>query len=435
MRWCALLVAAVLWVGAGAAQADEFDGSWWYEEQGVAQVRAEGITGAGVPVAVVGQRISSDLPVLSSARLRVHEPSFCREYPSNYHDLSATDPKNTQMTWAATNMVALIVGNGHGSGGRVSVSGVAPGADVRFYATGVYSGEYHDMCDDPAGATARAIVQAVDDGARIIVLEDPGRIEPDRDAAAAVAYALHEKVILVAPAYPGTTTAWISGLNGVVAVWRSGPDGPWPQERSIDPPSRITVTAPGSMLLLQGGIIKSEGWADTCVMGGEEFAPALVGGMLADVAQKWPEATNHQLVQSLVRNTGRDDHDLVYDDLVGYGAVDLQHMLRTDPTQYENVNPLVVPDDGQELGLTAQDISDAQRPVWVDKGATPRPTSSPTSASPGPSPDLSSGPGSAGVPVWVWLGGAGLVVTGLVAFITYRVRRRTGHQQDQRGTQ
>jgi len=412
-----VLVAVVLVCsGAGAAQAAPPDppgyptinGNWWYEQQGVPQAQAQGITGKGVPVAVIERGISPNLAVLSDAHLTIHEPSFCRV--GYYSDgkyvttVPATYDGDTEATWGGSNAVAFIAGNGRDAYGGVSVPGVAPGADIRFYATGIPSDTVGEcsLADHSAygSATARAIVQAVDDGARIISLTFTD-FAPTHQFSQAMAYALHKKVVLVVPS-EGKNYSWIQRLNGVVTVRAGSQDG-W----GLGSSSPVTVGAPGVGLIVLGEM----DWTTDNNWDSSEFPVPLVAGMLADVAQRWPGATNDQLIQTLIRNTApklpQDDGGN------GYGVVDLPQMLQVDPTQYPDQNPLIVPDDHQKYGLTVADIRTAERPAWAD----PMRTATPAVAPPGRH-RFAGG--------WAWragLGGAVVVLAVVVGFFGFRVRR------------
>lgn len=274
------------------------------------------------------------------------------------------------------------------------------------------------LCGAFADAQAMAIVQAVDDGARIILLRHTV-MEPSSMMSDAVAYALREKVIVVAAAtnWGPAQSRWVGGLNGVVSVEAAYPDGR-PHGIGDPEPQSVTVTAPG-VASTQGGHDdgRNGSWALQWYDTGPEVAATLVAGILADAAQKWPQATNNQLVESLIRSPKPGVHELVDDPATGYGAVSLARLLEVDPTGYDDVNPLVVSDDGQDLGLTAQDISDARRPVWSDPAPTvaAEPTASP---SPAPSPGS-----SGGVRGWVWWATAALAL--VVAFgLACRARAR-----------
>ncbi len=429
-----LMSAVAVWSGAGPVQADD-EYNWWYEALGVPQAQAQGITGEGVPVAVIDWGIDPGMSLLSGAHLTVREPSFCMETQwyadvnqrrtgAGYSALKmpAAYDGLTQGTYRGTNTVARLVGNGRAPHGQTGVSGISPGADIRFY--GVLDAMLlvadQPYCGAFADAQAMAIVQAVDDGARIILLQDE-KMELSSMESAALAYALHEKVIVVAPiqrpgSRPESSQAW--GLNGVVSVEAAYLDGRPHGISSTAPPS-VTLTAPGESSA-QGGYNKGRsgdgswdiGWYDT----GPGVAATLVAGMLADAAQKWPQATNHQLVQSLIR-TGPDGQVPIHDPKTGYGAASLLHLLEIDPTRYEDVNPLVVPDDGQPHGMTALDIADAQRPVWADP--PPPATAAPAASL---SPAFSSGSPS-GAWAWVCWVAAALAMSVALALALALVRR------------
>lgn len=397
LAWCLVTGAALVCSGSSAARAD-YDGDWWYDTLGVAQAQDQGITGVGVPVAVIDLGIDPEMAVLADARLTVREPSFCMDTqwyadwkqqaqgaPDPVPEMRAAYDGVTETTLAGTNTVAWLVGNGKAPNGNAGVSGVAPGADIRFYAVDNAAAMpgVEPRCT-VVDAKAMAIVEAVDEGARIILLAR-ATIPPSSMVAEAVAYALHEDVVVVVPVedtVESLHTRWIGGLNGVIAVQGAAEDGrPLAAEDDPAPPS-VTVTGPVSALA-QGGYYAGGSWDDQVYYSGPVVAATLVSGILADAAQKWPDATNKQLIQSLIRNTGPTSHELAYNPTTGYGSANLLRMLETDPTGYDDTNPLIVPDDGQELGLTAQDIRHGDRPAWADQ--VPR-----ASALPSPSPELQS---------------------------------------------
>ncbi|MCL2091329.1 MAG: S8 family peptidase [Micrococcales bacterium] len=385
-------VVLLMWSGAGVAWAADPDDAWdewrydWYEEQQVTQAQAEGITGQGVPVAVIDQGIWSDLPELAGAHLTVREPSFCEE--EALKSKGEEPHPAAQPVWGGTYQAVFIAGNGRGADGRESVRGIAPGADIRFYAVGGVVSGYYFRCTGNPEVTARAIVQAVDDGARIISLYDQG-VRADRQIAQAVAYAVHEKVVVVVPSTSVTGGTWIQALNGVVSVGGFSKHGWW-----FGASPTTTVGAPGVGLLLP--VAPGENLDHPNINNSLEVPAALVAGMLADVAQKWPEATNDQLIQTLIANAatqpppppGSETHWAYQPH--GYGLANLPQMLAVDPTQYPDANPLIVPDDGRKHGLTDEDIRTAQRPAWAPLLPSAEPT-------PGPAPSSTDG-----LPRWMW---------------------------------
>ncbi|MCL2455343.1 MAG: S8/S53 family peptidase [Micrococcales bacterium] len=400
----------------------ETDGLWWYTDQRVDHALSVGATGSGVRVAVIDDTLSPDLNMFSDATISIHEPSFCNRIDGS--PIPATERTLSPGSHHGTNIVAMLVGNGKGVDGRVAPKGVAQRTDLWFYSANCayyYSQDTHAYSRDPV---AHAIVQAVDDGARIVLIS-VAPVLPDPVVRESVAYALREGVIIITRhADQQSNLDWLSGLNGVLTVQGTGPDGqvPAPGTTGIWPSrGKITVTAPGAHLLLQGD--RSEhSWLPTTIGHGTSYAAALVAGMLASVASQHPEATNAQLIHSLIENTRTEGREPGYSPADGYGQASLPNMVRVNPTQYPDVNPLIVPDDGLEPGLTAEDIADAPRPAW----AGPAPTSIPT-APPTPSHTATSVPEPVepdGVPVWVIVGVLLLTVaTAVVVVVALRATR------------
>lgn len=59
--------------------------------------------------------------------------------------------------------------------------------------------------------------------------------------------------------------------------------------------------------------------------------------------QKYPDATGNQMIQSLLHNTGSEDHPLEFDanDGFGYGTASLTRVLAADPLQYPDESSLL----------------------------------------------------------------------------------------------
>jgi subtilisin family serine protease len=264
----------------------------------------------------------------------------------------------------ATNVVSLIVGTGAGEAGSVGVKGVAPDASVIFYRVG-RTGDIR--CDDASGAEGHgasvglAIDAAIDAGADIISLSLS--FGPGAGVLEAVARGVGLGVIFVTALDnqdgPIGLPPWSSELNGGVGVQaidssvavlthEIGFEG----ERVPNTDPHVDVVAPGVGILFQG--TAEAGWAGQRLASGTSLATPIVAGFLAVTAQKYPQATSNQLLQSLIHNTGAGDHELTYDpnQLLGYGVASLTQMLKVDPTTYPDVNPLFEPDgepDAEEV--------------------------------------------------------------------------------------
>jgi len=180
--------------------------------------------------------------------------------------------------------------------------------------------------------------------------------------------------------------------NGVVSVQAIDSTGKIQSTRGVPNVNPLTdVAAPGVGILAQGNLL-DEAWEQTDIINGTSTATPIVAGFLALVKQKYPKATGNQLIQTLIHNTGRSDHPLGIDPAheTGYGVASVTHMLKVDPTQYPDVNPLISTSPGQSP--TAAQIAGTASGT---ASAVPNRTESP-------------------VPVWLQLG---LIVGGVLALI------------------
>jgi len=371
-----------------------------------------------VTVAVIDASITPSLPVLQGADVQIMNGgrSLCKD-PDTGANLPATGEALTFSTSHGSNVVATIVGTGVGFEGQPSVRGIAPDATVKFYAIGSPAGNLRNtaMC----GGLGSAIVQAVNDGAKIISTQTSGPISAWTRQE--VAWALNQGVVIVSslPSQPGDLAS-IGELNGTVGVQAVGVDGQVMGEgtsRGPYPVRKITVAAPGVGILLQGDL-STHDWVPTRLGAGTSFATPIVAGVLAVVWSAHPEATPNQLLQVLVAHAVPGDPAVV-----GHGTVNLVGMVADDPTGYPDVSPLIVPEAKFREDLSAADIAGA---------FSPDPFATAPTATVSPSPDSSGSSGAdvtAGVPGWVWVVVAVVVVllgAGVVVAVVVVARRGRG---------
>lgn len=390
------------------------DGYWYYEDYGVAEAAAAGYDGSGVKVAVIDMQLNPKVPQLSTTNLTVHNPSFCADFPDAKKTVKATTT-DYSAGYHGNDMVGLIGGNGVGKGGKAAQLGVAQGADITFYSAKLYfQMNYYDcpILGDPDGdrdeGIAAAVNAAIDDGNDIIMIA-MGNAGGNDNLFAAVARAVRENIVIVA-ARPNSHTVGtyvdIYNMNGVVTVQAMERDGKV-QAASVVADRSIDVVGPGVGILGNSGSFNT--FAETS---GTSNAAAITAGFLAIVKSKYPDADGAQLIQSLIRNTGVDDHELSHDpqNYTGYGAVSLRHMLANDPTQYESVNPLLDPED-----------FDRPTKAEIYGSATAAP------GAPAVDPDASGDPAPAAVISPLLLAGGGLVgllvLGGIIALVIVLVRR------------
>lgn len=412
--WSAAAICALAFGGASAASADEVvPGDWYVETWGVQESLDAGNDGAGVHVAVIDTQFNPEVPTLQGADLTI-APSIC------YDESGAPAPAATDSLEAAhgTNSVSLVAGSGAGYPGQTGVRGAAPRATVTAYAAGYTrpgfgAGLFNcfDVDGEPTSGVEGRFEEALDDGADIITLQlDAGMLDSEL-----VARAMREGVIVLVgldnEPVDEMGTLGLPTQNGVVGVQAIDAYGD-PKNGAGSTDIAVDVAAPGVGMTAQGGP-GATSWEEQTIQSGTSDATPFTAGVLAAVWSKYPDATGNQILQSMVRNTGLEDHELARDDSLGYGILSLRHMLREDPTQYDDVNPLIV--DDREFTDQAEFESPRYEEIFPDS-VTPAP-----SDEPGQNGSLL----SAVMPLLLIGGGIGLIVLiGVVVLIVVLVRRK-----------
>ncbi|WP_430869262.1 S8 family peptidase [Demequina aurantiaca] len=374
-------------VGLPAAAATNDDGQWYLDVYGIPDFHAEGIDGSGVTIAVLDDGINLDAPALQGADVTVHEPAYCYS-PEGVSRPAQSD--DVDAAWHGTNVTSMIVGNGNSDTDAPGVQGVAPGASILFYAVGGDRVCYtEDGGSSLQGVLGPAISQAVDDGADIISVS----FITDEDVEKDILKALRAGVIVVAGLSNQDTGDSIQDTdgapviyNGVLGVGAFGPTGEVITDYTGNPNTSqfVDVVAPGDVILTQGH--KGDTWAGTELSSGTSFATPITAANLALAVQKYPQATSNQLIQSLIRNTGVEPHELMWDDINGYGSVDTISFLASDPTQYEDINPLLVELTGDVfIGPSIEQVlgSPSAAPTT---STSPSPSGNATEPAPSPTP-------------------------------------------------
>jgi subtilisin family serine protease len=285
--------------GTASVRAQE----WWLTSLHVTQAWPT-TQGSGVTVAVLGTGVAASHPDLAGSVITGPD------YPG-----SGRTPGGAYWGVNGTGVAGLIAGHGHGSGDAAGLIGVAPAAKILSVRVNL---EFNDPLNSDAAVTRRlpaaiasGIRYAVEHGARIIDLPlDPGTFgltgHGDPAAAggsaaerAAVAFAVRQGVILVAPAgddgpgsgmvnypaaYPGVIAVGAVGRNGRLAAFSS--------RRSY-----VTLTAPGVDLVAAtppGGYQQ---------VSSTSTASGIVAGVAALIVSRFPQLSAAQVTQALTRST------------------------------------------------------------------------------------------------------------------------------------
>jgi hypothetical protein len=401
------MAAVVLPVGAALVGAgDPQGGLWYFNDSGMATLH-QTTTGEGITVAVLDTPLNPEVPDL--AGLDIPTTGYCAaELGGPAMPSTATD----ETAEHATAMVSFIVGTGAGINGQPGVLGVAPGAKVHHYNV-INPGQECHSSDRSLDGTS-ALMDAIGDGADIVSMSVVGLGGSNEMPVTDIPAALASGAILVGgtPNQAGAALQPPGAFNGVVSVASIGPDG----ARAADAAAgeHLGVLAPGEQMLT---LSSQQDWTLYGTNGGSSNATAYTSAALALVWSAYPDATANQVLQSLARNTGPEDHPLTHDAEHGYGIVNVRHMLEHDPSEYPDENPFLWDDPG-EFGPTKQEVLAAADQAGPSPSAT---------ASPGPdaadAPTTESAGGS--VP-WVAIGAGAAVLVALLVVVLVVVRRRPG---------
>lgn len=331
---CALIVAGAFVPLRDAVADDSITGQDYVSYYHLDQVKAKGITGKGVKIALIGGLVDTSAPELAGA-------SIIDQSPCKFDPVAQTLTRPTAMA-------SVLVSQSYG---------VAPGATLMTYGlAGPHyetSGECVDDDGNPKFPLQNLIHQAIEDGAQLIVMSTPYVDEEaegdlsvfDLEAKRimfrkrqelykwAVAHAMASGVPIVASVgdEPQDSTDYsYSALSGVVGVSAIAPDGQLAARSSW---GQVVTASLGTNVNVRMYPDKNVEKMDCA-----SCAASITTGFLALAREKWPQATGNQLLQLLVR-TGKNSGDS-WNERTGFGPTDLDAMLSTDPAQFPDENPL-----------------------------------------------------------------------------------------------
>ena len=275
------------------------------------QARAKGYTGKGVTIAMIDGPVDTSAPELAGANITVKTP--CEFEARNRSKLHATA------------IASILVSQNYG---------LAPDATLIAYARADSSEEGTRKCKklDASDSVAGLIQTAINDGAQIISISTVVDHQNDQDKWA-IARAMAQGVIVVAGMGNDakeendiTYGRW-SGTVGVSAI---GTDGQL---------SSYSSWGPGVVAAGVGGPMKARDYDTGGVkdVQGTSFATPVVAGQIALARSRWPQATPNQLLQLVIRSGSNNG---AWNQYTGYGALSLDGLLGSDPSQYPDENPL-----------------------------------------------------------------------------------------------
>ena len=289
--------------------------------------RAKGYTGKGVTIAMIDGPVDTTAPELAGANITVKTPC---EY----------EPTNASRTHATT-IASILVSKNYG---------LAPDATLNAYATPSDEDKKPSECtggDVGMFALSSLIHTAINDGAQVISFSRSTNTGED-DMKWAIARAMTQGVIIAGPMGNEShdtnhnSVAWWSGTVGVSAIDTDG------QLASYSSWGQGVVAAG------IGGPIKARDYDTGTITDtqGTSFATPIVAGQIALARSRWPEATPNQILQLLTHSGLNTNNE--WNQYTGYGALNMGAMMKNDPTQYPDENPLA--DKGGGSAPTPDDL-------------------------------------------------------------------------------
>jgi type VII secretion-associated serine protease mycosin len=267
--------------------------------------------GSGVTVAVLDTGVGGGAPDL--AGVVRFGPDFA----------AGADPPGFQPPHLhGTYIASLIAGHGSGPGGALGVIGVAPEARILSVRVILDDGEpgmtAYNQGPRFADAIGKGIYYAVRHGARVINMS-LGSEQPTAYLRAAVAYAVHHGVVVVASAgNDGTSSGFapyvypasFTGVIAVAAVDSSGRRASFSEQNAA-----VVLSAPGVDVI-------GAGPNDEYIDGeGTSPAAALVSGVAALIKSRYPRLSPALVEQALITGTVRRPSG-GYSTDTGFGEVD-----------------------------------------------------------------------------------------------------------------
>ena len=310
----ALSVGAVAVSPSSARADDTITTQDYFSYYKLDQARAKGYTGQGVTIAMIDGTVDTSAPELAGANITVKTPCAYKE-------------DNASKTHA-TAIASILVSNNYG---------VAPDATLIAYSVPTKQATKLDECKQDRsglkGTPYGAIEMALNDGAQIISISRSDNSKDSKAQKWAITRAMARGVIIVGPAGNDAkdenevSYARWSGTVGVSAIDASGQlasYSSWGQG----------IVATGI-----GGPVKARDYETGTIkdVQGTSISTPIVAGQIALARSRWPEATPNQLLQLVTRSGSNNG---AWNQYTGYGALSLDGLLGSDPSQYPDENPL-----------------------------------------------------------------------------------------------
>jgi subtilisin family serine protease len=324
--------------GSGVVEAasGEIKSQEYVKVLGLDKLKAEGLDGSGVTIAVIDGPVDLSVPELAGVDVDVHPIEGCS------YKRPASDVEH------GTAVLSLLANKNYGW---------APKAHFNVYVT-----SFAEECQQET-RTGLLLQRAMNDGADIISMSIIGDLGY-RETYALTRAMLKGIPIVVGVGNDGVFVPAEASLNGQIAVGASDLKGKM-AKYSNHGEEEVTLLAPGNPVTLRD--VDGKGKLTKVVKGqrGTSFAVPMVSGALALAMQKWPGVNGNQLVRSMLDTADKiSEKPLMITE--EYLLLDAERFVHNDPTDYETASPVA---NKNIESPNEQDINDYVNglvdPQWV----------------------------------------------------------------------
>lgn len=281
---------------------------------GLDTLRAAGLDGTGVKIAIIDGPADLSVPELDGADVTVK--NYCKEPSSAAHRAHGT---------AITSLLAS------------PDFGWAPKASYTVYVIPIQQWEeLNPTCRKNRSYSYDFLInQALTDGADLVTISVDG-VMIAAGGALARADLLGVPVITAAGNENGDDLL-SAAANLIVGVGANDLQGH--RAKFSDYGVGLTLMAPGTDVIMREADSGGKLSRITRDNSGTSFAAPMVAGALALAMQAWPEANGNQLLNSLIATADRDGD--AWDRLTGWGSLDAPGLVANDPTGLSTESPLI----------------------------------------------------------------------------------------------
>jgi hypothetical protein len=306
------------------------------DEVGIPQLRAQGLDGSGITIAILDTEVDDSVPELVGVDIEHRNPCGFEYYDKSYGTMVASILASPDYGWVPNAKIISYAVDEYSVGGQVGLQAESA------------------VCKAGKGSVGAFLNQALNDGADIINITKGGVFQ---DAMSGVIRAADMGVpVIVSAGDYATRVSDFAAMSYTVGV---GAVGGSPEME--DDPERydgVSITAYGGPSVMNrlpdgsGNLTRIETHYQS-----NSIATTMVTGALALAMQRWPDANGNQLIRAMT-----DTADHVEDSTAPMGeamVLNASRLIAADPSGYSDTNPYTEKTiNGEPSQPTAKEVKD-----------------------------------------------------------------------------